>query len=176
MTGLILWQNRRFPFPLVSQANLIHQYLAYIALLVFMGHFYLSAVHPATRRSLSGILSGGVDRAWASHHHPNWQPNPGRELPFRLANAIRSLAILVVALEAALLLARVGFEWLGANGTDPVIRLIYRFSAMPGTEQTSAGVHRFDIAAVFWFGLVLALVVGMVRGQHLLPGLNNAAS
>ncbi|HZT96359.1 MAG TPA: cytochrome b/b6 domain-containing protein, partial [Chloroflexota bacterium] len=138
ITGLILWQNRRFPFPIVSQANLIHQYLTYIALAVFLGHLYLSVIHPSTRRSLSGILSGGVDARWAAQHHPLWRPMPAVESRLQLQTALRSCVLLLLGLESALLLVRVGFEWLGANVTDPATKMIYRFSGLPGTLQHAA--------------------------------------
>jgi formate dehydrogenase subunit gamma len=170
VTGLILWQNRRFPFQLVSQANTVHTWLAYIALAVFLGHLYLSIVHPATRAALGGIIFGTVDRAWAQHHHPAWQVPATGESPLTLSNAVKGLGLLVVGLEAALLATRFGFELLGANVTDPVTKMIYRFSGLPGTLQNPAtGVHSFDLGALFWLGLAIALWYGVLRNRALLP-------
>ncbi|GEM_PF-157439 len=175
VTGLILWQNRRFPFGIVSQANVIHTDLAYIALAVFLGHLYLSAIHPTTRESLNGMIRGTVDRAWARTHHPGWAPAL-QEAPLRFESVLRSLAMLALGLEASLLAVRLGFEWLGANATDPVTKLIYRFSGLPGTlHHQAAGLHQFDLAALIWLGLLAVALVAMTRAEDLLPRLMPAA-
>src|SRR5579884_2753316 len=44
VTGVILWQNRRFDTTLVSRSNDVHTALAYIALLAFVGHLFLATV------------------------------------------------------------------------------------------------------------------------------------
>lgn len=170
VTGLIVWQNRRFSFQLVSQANAIHQALTYLAILVFMGHIFLSVILPATRPSLSGIITGTIRADWARLHHPNWNPARASELPPAPSAIARSLALLVIGLEAALLVTRFGFEWLGANGTDAVVKLIYRFSGLPGTlPRAATGVHTFDLAALIWLGLAVALWYGAMRKHSLLP-------
>lgn len=171
VTGLILWQNRRFPFPLVSQANTVHTWLAYLALAVFLGHLYLSVVHPATRASLNGIILGTVGRAWAKHHHPAWDaPSPAQEAPLGAKSVGKAIALLVVGLEAATLLSRFGFELLGANVTDPVIHAIYRFSSLPGTATNGAtGVNVFDLGALIWLGVAVSIWYGILRNSSLLP-------
>ncbi len=170
VTGLILWQNRRFPFDVVSQANTIHTYLAYIALAIFLGHLYLSVVHPVTRASLRGIIFGNVDAGWARHHHPHWQPLTDHEPPINVGALTQSVVLLVILLEAALLLTRFGFEWLGANVTDPVTEALYRFSAVPGTlAHPATAVHSFDLGALIWFGLAVSVAFGLARREQLLP-------
>ena len=170
VTGLIMWQNRRFPFALVSQANTIHTWLAYIALFIFLGHLYLSVIHPATRAAFSGIIFGTVDSTWAKSHHPAWSDPPASEPALTLANSLRALSLLAIGLMAALLVTRFGLEWLGANVTDQVTKLIYKFSGFPGTLQNPAtGVHSFDLGALIWLGLVVAIWYGAMRNRSLLP-------
>jgi formate dehydrogenase subunit gamma len=169
VTGLILWQNRRFPFSVVSQANTVHNYLAYLALAVFVGHLYLSVVHPATRQAFHGIIFGTVKRSWAEKHHPNWSLPVSGESPVQASNVVRSAFVLVLGLGGALLLSRFGLQWLGANVTDPVTKLIYQFSGLPGTLQNaSTGVRAFDLAALIWAGFAFAAAFTVANGSHLL--------
>lgn len=169
-TGLIIWQNRRFPFSLVAQANSVHMYLAYFAMAIFLGHLYLSAVHPATRKALGGIIFGAVDREWAHDHHPKWRLRSAPESPLTTKNVVRAMLLTALGFEGALLATRFGFEWLGANVTDPVTKMIYRFSGLPATVQhSSTGVHSFDLAALVWLGTVVAIGYGIARSRPLLP-------
>ncbi len=49
--------------------------LATIALCVLVtGHLYMALLNRATRHALRGILTGEVDREWASKHYPRWKP------------------------------------------------------------------------------------------------------
>jgi formate dehydrogenase subunit gamma len=169
-TGFILWQNRRFPFYLVSQANFIHTYLAYFALAVFLGHLYLAVAHPATRHALHGIVLGTVRRDWAEQHHPKWRYPRISEPPLHLSSVLRAVVLLLIGAEGVLLGVRAAFEWLGANPTDPVTRWLYRLSGLPATlTHHAAGFHRFDLAALVWAGLAVAVLLTLVRGQALLP-------
>jgi formate dehydrogenase subunit gamma len=72
ITGFLLWcgeRDTRFRF---AQTILIHDWLMYVSLFLFIGHLYLSVIHPATRHSLNGITRGWVERPWAERHHPKW--------------------------------------------------------------------------------------------------------
>ena len=170
ITGLILWQNRQFPYSLVSQANTIHQWLAYFALVVFLGHLYLSVVHPATRAAFSGIILGTVGADWAKHHHPKWVAPPAPETRLRGNEVVRSLVLLGLGLECMAIVSRFGLELLGAVNTDPVIKLIYRVTGFPGTVQHAAStVHTWDLGALLWLGLGMALWYGAMRRHSLLP-------
>jgi formate dehydrogenase subunit gamma len=170
VTGLILWQNRRFPFDVVSQANTIHNDLAYIALAVFLGHLYLAVGHPATRHSLRGMLLGTVREDWARHHHGGWVVGTNPEAPLHPGSLARSIVLLALGVESALLLVRFGFEWLGANTTDQITKQFYRFSGLPGTSTHAAtATHVFDLGALIWFGLIVAVWLGVSRGQAFLP-------
>lgn len=50
----------------------VHLLCTIIAVVLFLGHFYLSAINPGTRHSLRGIFTGWVATEWARHHHPLW--------------------------------------------------------------------------------------------------------
>jgi formate dehydrogenase subunit gamma len=155
LTGLILWQNRRFPYPVVTQANTIHTALAYIALAVFLGHLYLAVIHPATRHALQGMLWGRVRADWAQHHHRAWEATVD-EAPLSLRGVARTAIVLALGLEIAALFTRVAFVFLGANATDAVTGAIYRWSALPGTlSSTPTGVHLLDLAAALWAGFLI---------------------
>jgi formate dehydrogenase subunit gamma len=155
LTGVILWQNRRFPYPVVTQANTIHTALAYIALAVFMGHLYLAVIHPATRHALQGMVGGHVRADWAQHHHRAWSASAA-EGPLSLRGVAETLLLLVLGLEIAALVTRVAFIFLGANATDPVTSAIYHWSALPGTlSNTPTGVHLLDLAAMLWAGFLI---------------------
>lgn len=169
VTGLILWQNRRFPFELVSQANTVHTWLAYLALVVFLGHLYLSAVHPATRASFHGIVFGTVGKEWAQHHHPAWSPPDGAEGPINRTVLAKALSLLVAGSVAAALLSRAGLELLGANVTDPVIHALYRVTSFPGTSTPVTASHVFDLAALVWLGLAICACYAIARGDSFLP-------
>jgi formate dehydrogenase subunit gamma len=167
VTGLILWQNRRFPFSVVSQANTVHTYLAYLAFAVFLGHLYLAVVHPATRQAFHGIVFGTVKRSWAERHHPQWATPAASESPLKTGIVVRSIIVLLIGLEGALLLSRFGLEWLGANVTDPVTKLIYQYSGLPGALQhTSTGVRAFDLAALIWAGFAFAAAFAVAKSSR----------
>jgi formate dehydrogenase subunit gamma len=52
--------------------RLAHSWLTILVLLPLAGHVLLALAFPPTRPSLHGMLSGVVDRGWASRHHPRW--------------------------------------------------------------------------------------------------------
>jgi formate dehydrogenase subunit gamma len=80
VTGALLWygeRNTRFRF---ADTILIHDWLTYVAFWLFLGHLYLSVIHPRTRHSLVGITRGWVNEDWALEHHRKWaehQPPQG---------------------------------------------------------------------------------------------------
>lgn len=72
ITGALLWygeRNTRYRF---ADTILIHDWLMYVSFILFVGHLYLSLVHPATRHALNGITRGWVDERWALEHHRKW--------------------------------------------------------------------------------------------------------
>lgn len=164
LTGLILWQNRRFPFSVVQQANTIHTMLAYLAFAVVIGHIYLATLHPATKQALHGIIFGTVRRDWAEHHHPLWRPE-GTETSLTGSSLARAASLLVLATIVTVLIVRAGLEWLGANPSDPVISVLIRFSSFPGTARAVTGIHIFDLGALFWAGLIAVGWVVLARSS-----------
>jgi formate dehydrogenase subunit gamma len=74
VSGSLLWlgeRDHRFQF---ASTILLHDWLTYISLVLFVGHLYLALIYPATRHSLRGMTSGYVRREWAERHHPKWVP------------------------------------------------------------------------------------------------------
>ena len=71
-TGALLWYGERDTRFRFAQTILIHDWLMYISLFLFIGHLYLSVINPATRHALNGMTRGWVDESWAERHHPKW--------------------------------------------------------------------------------------------------------
>jgi formate dehydrogenase subunit gamma len=72
VTGTLLWlgeRDTRFRF---AQTILIHDWLTMASLVLFLGHLYLSVIHPTTRHALNGMTRGWVDADWARRHHATW--------------------------------------------------------------------------------------------------------
>jgi formate dehydrogenase subunit gamma len=72
LSGLFLWYGERDTRFRFAQTILIHDWLMYISLFLFLGHLYLSLINPKTRHSLNGITRGWVDEDWARAHHAKW--------------------------------------------------------------------------------------------------------
>lgn len=165
LTGFIMWQNRRFPLGVVSRANVIHTDLAYIALLVFLGHLFLATLWPTTRHSFWAMTGGTVRRDWARTHHPRWYPADAVNPPPSLREILLSAVRIALAWFIALFAARALFFAIGANVTDAVTRWLYDVTAWPGvtlpTPQT--GVHVVDWPALIY--LLLLIIVWRVANR-----------
>jgi len=72
VTGLLLWYGERDTRFRFAQTILIHDWLMYVSLLLFLGHLYLALIHPKTRHALNGMTRGWVDVEWARRHHAKW--------------------------------------------------------------------------------------------------------
>jgi formate dehydrogenase subunit gamma len=72
ITGALLWYGERDTRFRFAQTILIHDWLTYVSLVLFLGHLYLSVIHPRTRHSLTGITRGWVYEDWARQHHAKW--------------------------------------------------------------------------------------------------------
>jgi formate dehydrogenase subunit gamma len=76
LTGAVLGVNfftkRVFSAAFVERTFPLHDGLMLIALPVVAVHIYLGSLHPGTRESLRGIISGRVRRQWARDHHERW--------------------------------------------------------------------------------------------------------
>ena len=73
-SGLLLFfgeRDTRFRF---ASTVVLHDGLMYAALVLFVGHLYLTLIHPTTRHSLRGMTRGTVSEEWAQRHYPRWAP------------------------------------------------------------------------------------------------------
>lgn len=149
ITGLVMWQNRRFPLDVVQRANVIHTDLAYIALIAFLGHLYLATIHPATRHSFRAITAGWVERGWARSHHARWM-DISPSLPVTGRQATLTAVRVVLGAVIALFAVRLLFFYLGANVTDMVTSWLYDLTAWPGVAGVvpHTGVRVADWPAV----------------------------
>jgi formate dehydrogenase subunit gamma len=165
MTGLILWQNRRFPSDLVSRANTMHTLLAYLALGAFLGHLYLATGDRRTRHSLHAITQGWVNWDWAEHHHLKWLQSLGPAAAPPRYDAFRTTAQIVLGSAVALFATRFLFFALGANTTDRVTDALYALTAWPGLASVApvTGVRVADWLAVGY--LLLCLLAWIALDQ-----------
>jgi formate dehydrogenase subunit gamma len=175
LSGFIMWQDRRFPLDVVSRANVIHTDLAYLALLVFLGHVFLASVWPDTRGALQSMLSGRVERSWARSHHPRWIPPRAADgMPSRREILLTAIRI-AVGWFAALFVARFLFFAIGANTTDPVTRWLYDLTAWPlaASRAPHTGVSLMNLPALLYLALLIlafrALNRFSARGQEATP-------
>jgi formate dehydrogenase subunit gamma len=72
ISGFFLWYGERDTTFQNPNALLLHDWLTYAALILFVGHLYLTLILPKTRHSLSGMTRGWVREDWAMRHHPKW--------------------------------------------------------------------------------------------------------
>lgn len=157
LTGFIMWQDRRFPLDVVSRAHTIHTDLAYVALLVFLGHVFLATVWPETREAFWSMIDGTVRADWARSHHGRWQPDEGSaQAPSRREVALSALRI-AIGFFAGLFAARWLMFAIGANVTDAVTRWLYGVTAWPGAASPApqTGVHIMDWPALIYLALLI---------------------
>jgi formate dehydrogenase subunit gamma len=83
VSGYILWRWPTFPRAWREGALNLHQFLTVLMLPLVTGHVYLSTFHRSTRHALRGMVSGWVDRDWASAHHPRWDAIQAEDPPSR---------------------------------------------------------------------------------------------
>jgi formate dehydrogenase subunit gamma len=82
VTGFLLWYGERDTRFRLPTALLVHDWLMYASLVLFLGHLYLSLLHATTRHALNGITRGWVREDWARRHHAKWaEAQAGREAP-----------------------------------------------------------------------------------------------
>ena len=67
LSGSLMWL-----FEGVLMAWIVHAGLFILVLFFVAGHVYMALLHPSTRHSFWGIVTGNVDWEWAFHHHPEW--------------------------------------------------------------------------------------------------------
>lgn len=170
-TGLIMWQNRRFPLGVVSQANNIHTALAYLALAAFLGHLFLATIYPKTRHSFRAITQGWVRADWAEQHHLKWARRAVPPPPAPAYDGLRTAIQILLGSAAALFAVRVLFFELGANTTDKVTTWLYAITAWPGVAsiQPQTAVRIADWPAI---GYLLLCILAWLAADRLrrLPG------
>ena len=67
LTVLNWWLNKVTFFSWI-----IHFIMALIATPLLFGHLFMALINPETRKALSGMITGYVDRTWAKHHYTRW--------------------------------------------------------------------------------------------------------
>jgi formate dehydrogenase subunit gamma len=72
LSGFFLWYGERNTRYRLPQALLVHDWLMYVSLVLFVGHLFLAVIYPRTRHSLNGMTRGWVDEDWARENHPTW--------------------------------------------------------------------------------------------------------
>ena len=72
VTGFLMWYGERDTRFRLPSALLVHDWLMYVSLFLFLGHLYLSLVKASTRHALSGITRGWVREDWARRRHAKW--------------------------------------------------------------------------------------------------------
>jgi formate dehydrogenase subunit gamma len=72
ISGFFLWLGERDTRFRLADALLVHDYLMYVSLILFLGHLWLSLLMPSTRHALSGITRGWVREDWAARRHSKW--------------------------------------------------------------------------------------------------------
>lgn len=72
ISGFFLWYGERDTRFRIPNALLLHDWLMYVSLILFLGHLYLALILPSTRHSLSGITRGWVREDWARRRHAKW--------------------------------------------------------------------------------------------------------
>jgi formate dehydrogenase subunit gamma len=72
VSGFFLWLGERDTRFRLAHALLVHDYLMYVSVILFLGHLWLSLIMPSTRHALSGITRGWVREDWAARRHAKW--------------------------------------------------------------------------------------------------------
>ena len=72
ISGFLLWYGERDTRFRFAGTLLVHDWLMYVAFVLFLGHLYYSLILPSTRHSLNGMTRGWVREDWAARRHPGW--------------------------------------------------------------------------------------------------------
>jgi formate dehydrogenase subunit gamma len=72
VSGFLLWYGERDTRFRFAGTLLVHDWLMYVSLVLFLGHLYFALILPSTRHSLSGMTRGWVREEWAERRHPAW--------------------------------------------------------------------------------------------------------
>ena len=72
ISGFFLWYGEKNTAWRLPNALLVHDYLMYVSLILFLGHLWLSLIYPRTRHALNGIVRGWVREDYALRRHAKW--------------------------------------------------------------------------------------------------------
>ena len=72
VTGVLLWYGERDTRFRFASTLLVHDWLMYVSLILFIGHLFLAVIYPRTRHALNGMTRGWVREDWALEHHRKW--------------------------------------------------------------------------------------------------------
>ncbi|MBC7645205.1 MAG: cytochrome b/b6 domain-containing protein [Thermoleophilia bacterium] len=72
ITGLLLWLGERDTSYRLAGSVAVHDLTSVVIVFLVFGHMYLAMVHPSTRHAMRGMITGKVDRGWATEHHAKW--------------------------------------------------------------------------------------------------------
>ena len=72
VSGFLLWYGERDTRFRFASTLLVHDWLMYASLVLFLGHLYYALILPSTRHSLTGMTRGWVREDWAKRRHPDW--------------------------------------------------------------------------------------------------------
>ncbi|MCZ7574334.1 MAG: formate dehydrogenase subunit gamma [Ardenticatenaceae bacterium] len=73
VTGLVMWFGVGAVLRGLFQTSVIlHDIAAIIVVGFFLLHLYLSTLHPMTKESITGMVTGMVTEEYARTHHPRW--------------------------------------------------------------------------------------------------------
>ena len=164
VTGFFLWYGERDTRFRLPSALLVHDWLMYASLVLFLGHLWLALVKPSTRHSMSGITRGWVRADWARRHHAKWVAaiEGGVERGTRAGHSVAAVLIYV----AGPLFSEAERAWLDvlaarlrAEGFDCFVPH-ENFSELK--ELTPGEVFRVDAAGVRGANVLLAWLDGPV--------------
>ena len=79
VSGFFLWLGERDTRFRLANALLVHDYLMYVSLILFLGHLWLALILPRTRHALTGITRGWVSEDYAARRHRKWLDSLGAE-------------------------------------------------------------------------------------------------
>jgi formate dehydrogenase subunit gamma len=78
VTGVLLWYGEQDTAYRYAGTVYVHDWGAWLLIVLVAGHMYLAVLHPATRHALRGMTLGDVDREWALKHHAKWVASVNR--------------------------------------------------------------------------------------------------
>ena len=77
VSGFFLWLGERDTRFRLANALLVHDYLMYVSLILFLGHLWLALILPRTRHALTGMTRGWVSEDYAARRHRKWLDSLG---------------------------------------------------------------------------------------------------